>query len=189
VNTYLYRCFDRDGQLLYVGITDDVDRRLRQHAVDKFWWPDVTKVTRMAFQRRTEALWAEWAVITTCHPIYNGTAAVPLTSENTIEGLLRPTRSRVAHRRHQATSGSKRPAMTDQQAVKVMLAANPQPSYAWGPREVQRLTGAGFGRIPKLISAVRAHHVRNGGVPTLTSENGYSERPDSGSADDKEQAS
>lgn len=30
---YLYRCFDREGQLLYAGITDDVERRKREHAV------------------------------------------------------------------------------------------------------------------------------------------------------------
>jgi predicted GIY-YIG superfamily endonuclease len=76
--TYLYRCFDRDGQLLYVGVTDNVERRKREHAKDKFWWHDVARVTRMAFQRRTEALWAEWAVISTCAPVYNCSATIPL---------------------------------------------------------------------------------------------------------------
>lgn len=76
--TYLYRCFDREGQLLYVGVADDVERRKRQHAGEKYWWHDVARVTKMAFPRRIEALWAEWAVITTCAPLYNATATIPI---------------------------------------------------------------------------------------------------------------
>lgn len=81
MKTYLYRCYDRDGQLLYAGITDNVERRKRDHAKDKFWWGDVSKVTVMAFETRPQALWAEWAVITTCHPVYNRSATLPATPE------------------------------------------------------------------------------------------------------------
>lgn len=89
--TYLYRCFDRDGQLLYVGVTDNVERRKREHAKDKFWWHDVARVTRMAFQRRIEALWAEWAVISTCGPIYNCSATIPVVpNEHADEPDIRP---------------------------------------------------------------------------------------------------
>jgi predicted GIY-YIG superfamily endonuclease len=77
VITYLYRCFNREGELLYVGITEDVERRKREHAKDKFWWRDVTRVTKVAFPRRVEALWAEWAVITTCKPAYNRAVSPP----------------------------------------------------------------------------------------------------------------
>lgn len=77
VRIYLYRCFDRDGQLIYAGITDDVERRRKEHAAEKFWWPDVARVTTMAFENRLQALWAEWAVITTCAPVYNKAAVLP----------------------------------------------------------------------------------------------------------------
>lgn len=80
-STYLYRCWDVYGHLIYVGITDDVERRKREHAKDKHWWPDVAKVTVMAFPRRIEALWAEWAVITTCSPTYNKSATLPATPD------------------------------------------------------------------------------------------------------------
>lgn len=76
--TYVYRCWDREGQLLYVGIAADVGKRRAQHAQDKYWWPDVTRVTTMAFATRFEAMWAEWAVITTCNPVYNRVVAPPL---------------------------------------------------------------------------------------------------------------
>jgi predicted GIY-YIG superfamily endonuclease len=75
--TYLYRCFDRYGVLLYVGITDDPDRRMQDHAVEKFWWNDVATKTHMAFKTREQALWAEWAVISTCHPLHNRRTSAP----------------------------------------------------------------------------------------------------------------
>jgi len=75
--TYLYRCFDQYGVLLYTGISDDPDRRMKEHATDKFWWGDVTKTTRMAFETREQALWAEWAVISTCHPLHNRQLSAP----------------------------------------------------------------------------------------------------------------
>lgn len=75
--TYLYWLWDREGQLLYVGITDDVDRRMRDHSKDKFWWGDVKRTTKVAFQTRYEALWAEWAVIATSRPVYNRSLSPP----------------------------------------------------------------------------------------------------------------
>lgn len=48
-----------------------------QHAAEKFWWGDVAKTANMAFRTREQALWAEWAVITTCHPLYNLRAPLP----------------------------------------------------------------------------------------------------------------
>jgi hypothetical protein len=172
--TYLYRCFDRDGQLLYVGVSDNVDRRLRQHVVDKFWWGDVTKVTRMAFPRRIEALWAEWAVISTCHPIYNGVAAVPPVADQqpfvTVQAIPIPNGTK-SQRRHRSRTSSNRPTMTDKEAIQAMLRYAPQPGHPWGTREVHRVTGAGFGRIPKLITAVQAHHARQGAISYPTSAN------------------
>lgn len=75
--TYLYWLWDRDGQLIYVGITDDVERRMRDHAKDKFWWRDVARTTKVAFQTRYEAEWAEWAVIATSRPVYNRALSPP----------------------------------------------------------------------------------------------------------------
>jgi len=49
VKTFLYRCYDRSGALLYVGITDALGRRMAQHASDKPWWGDVADTTSTAF--------------------------------------------------------------------------------------------------------------------------------------------
>jgi predicted GIY-YIG superfamily endonuclease len=75
--TYLYRCFDQHGVLLYAGISDDPERRMKEHAIEKFWWGDVAKTTNMAFKTRERALWAEWAVIATCHPLHNASVSPP----------------------------------------------------------------------------------------------------------------
>jgi hypothetical protein len=54
--------------------------------------------------------------------------------------------------------------LTNDEAVALMLREHPEPGYEWGTREVSRLTGAGFGRVPKLIAAVREHHDRSAGT-------------------------
>lgn len=45
VPTALYRLYNRDRELLYVGITSSVERRMREHADDKAWWPEVHMAT------------------------------------------------------------------------------------------------------------------------------------------------
>lgn len=58
--------------------------------------------------------------------------------------------------------------LTNDEAVALMLQEHPERGYEWGQREVARLTGAGFSRIPKLIAAVREHHERSGGAAAQT---------------------
>lgn len=79
--TYAYQCWGRAGQLLYVGITNDLPRRMQQHALDKFWWSEVAEVTSRGFSREIEARWAEWALITTRRPPYNSSSAPPKTPD------------------------------------------------------------------------------------------------------------
>jgi hypothetical protein len=66
--------------------------------------------------------------------------------------------------------------LTDEQAVQAMLRAHREPAYEWTSREVHRVTGAGFGRIPRLISAIAEHH-------RSAAEQGGTEQPDDGDAD------
>jgi hypothetical protein len=41
----LYRCFDADGRLLYVGISSSVPMRLKNHRYQSSWFPLVARVT------------------------------------------------------------------------------------------------------------------------------------------------
>lgn len=69
--TSLYRLFDADGQLLYIGIALDTVRRLDEHANDKPWWGEVATVTLEHYPGRVEAQEAERAAIQDEHPAYN----------------------------------------------------------------------------------------------------------------------
>lgn len=69
--TTLYRLYDVDDALLYVGISSKWFARMAQHATEKGWWDDVVTVKRQAFPGRTEALAAEREAIRTERPRYN----------------------------------------------------------------------------------------------------------------------
>jgi predicted GIY-YIG superfamily endonuclease len=69
--TLLYRLRDRGGALLYIGITTDLKRRLREHAKSKPWWPDVATVETEAHVGYGVAEQAEWLAIRQEEPRWN----------------------------------------------------------------------------------------------------------------------
>lgn len=71
--TALYRFFDSAGQLLYVGVSGDTEKRWRQHAESKPWWSDVAEKTTEWLDSRPEALDAERTAIRVEKPLYNHT--------------------------------------------------------------------------------------------------------------------
>lgn len=74
--TTLYRFFDADDRLLYVGISLSVVERLRAHRSDKHWFPDLARATFENFDSRREAAAAELAAIKAEKPIYNVAGSV-----------------------------------------------------------------------------------------------------------------
>lgn len=67
----LYRFYDAQDRLLYVGITVSVLNRWGAHAVDKPWWGDVVRATIEHRSDRASALIAEKAAIINEKPLYN----------------------------------------------------------------------------------------------------------------------
>lgn len=67
----LYRFYDHDDDLLYVGITMDPPARFRSHRQTKDWWGDVACIRLEQFGSRTQALDAEKCAIKKEHPRYN----------------------------------------------------------------------------------------------------------------------
>lgn len=67
----LYRMFDSDGVLLYVGVTGRWSRRSSEHAETQPWWPLVTSVTIEHFASREEVIDAEARAIKLEQPAYN----------------------------------------------------------------------------------------------------------------------
>lgn len=69
--TTLYRFYDVDDRLLYVGIAMGVNARWAKHSKDKGWWTEVASARIEHLPSRDAALDAEWAAIRDERPIYN----------------------------------------------------------------------------------------------------------------------
>jgi predicted GIY-YIG superfamily endonuclease len=69
--TALYRLYDADGRLLYVGITSSPSQRWQRHAHGKTWWHLVADKKVEWFLTRERALAAETMASATEHPIYD----------------------------------------------------------------------------------------------------------------------
>jgi hypothetical protein len=75
--TAVYRLFDADGALLYVGISKSFGLRWQQHAHAQPWWPEVQRQTVEWRETRREAEEAETVAILSEKPRYNRDKAVP----------------------------------------------------------------------------------------------------------------
>lgn len=69
--TALYRLYDSDGQLLYVGISQNPDVRWGQHSQTKPWWPSVEERKIEWHETRAAAAKAEKEVIKADQPYWN----------------------------------------------------------------------------------------------------------------------
>lgn len=68
---YLYRFFDADGRLLYVGIARDLGLRLAAHHRRAEWWSCVASGTIETHPSRPAAEFAEAIAIHSEHPMHN----------------------------------------------------------------------------------------------------------------------
>ena len=67
----LYRQYDIEGDLLYVGISLSGIARTQQHRQTAHWYKDIATITFEKFHTREEALEAERKAIRTEMPLYN----------------------------------------------------------------------------------------------------------------------
>lgn len=67
----LYRFYDSENALLYIGITFDPGSRWRKHADDKPWWQRVARIEIETHPDRETVLAAERAAIDAEQPIFN----------------------------------------------------------------------------------------------------------------------
>lgn len=68
---YLYRHFDSEDKLLYVGISLSAINRLSQHKGNSAWFASIKRVEVESFQTKGEALMAERMAITREEPLHN----------------------------------------------------------------------------------------------------------------------
>lgn len=69
--TSVYRLYNKDGLLLYVGITGRKLERMYQHAMSKPWWGDVVEIHVNHLPTRDLALKREEMLIKGFHPVHN----------------------------------------------------------------------------------------------------------------------
>lgn len=67
----LYRHYDKGGNLLYVGVTNNFARRIKEHSKFSSWFSDVSNVTLEHFDDRETLLQAEKTAIQSERPIFN----------------------------------------------------------------------------------------------------------------------
>ena len=68
---YLYRYFNKDHTLLYVGISLSLIRRRYQHSRDSKWYDEFTYMTKENYETAIEAANAERIAIEKEKPLYN----------------------------------------------------------------------------------------------------------------------
>lgn len=68
---FLYRAFDKDGKLIYVGMARCAITRIAQHEKFSHWFHHVTQFKIEKLSSRQEAAQAEKKAILEEHPIYN----------------------------------------------------------------------------------------------------------------------
>lgn len=79
---YVYKAFDREGRLLYVGVTADLEARLAAHRSRSLWAAYMSRHTLVGpFENRADALEAERRIIREERPLYNVQGLSVLASE------------------------------------------------------------------------------------------------------------
>lgn len=76
---YVYRMYDAEGLLLYVGKTYRVKQRLEGHAKDKPWFGDVARLEVRIYKNEDAALAAEAWAIKRENPLHNRAHPEPWT--------------------------------------------------------------------------------------------------------------
>lgn len=89
--TELYRHFDKDGGLLYVGISLSAVARLVQHKKTAGWADLIATITIEVFPTREEALMAEGVAILRERPRYNVAKSRSAIAAVTLEDRIRAT--------------------------------------------------------------------------------------------------
>lgn len=89
----LYRLYDSDGKLLYIGRTSDLRARFSAHAIHQLWWHEVARCT-VDFYPNLEALVvAEINAIRTEQPQHNITYNMNTQSSLVPVSIQLPTHS------------------------------------------------------------------------------------------------
>lgn len=94
--TDVYVCYDRDRTVIYVGMTNDLLRRMGQHLAGSPWWADVRRVDVEHYSTREGAALRESLLIQALDPWANvagNEPAVSTTLASSVPGRHRRQRA------------------------------------------------------------------------------------------------
>lgn len=74
-HTVLYRAYDADSRLLYIGISGDPVSRWHQHSRKALWWPQASWIDYCGYPTEYDALDAERHAIRDEQPLFNKRSA------------------------------------------------------------------------------------------------------------------
>lgn len=69
-NATVYQLFNKDDELLYVGVTQSLKERMINHKNTQMWWAEVDHQTTEVWPTRKEAGAREYELICQHHPKY-----------------------------------------------------------------------------------------------------------------------
>jgi excinuclease UvrABC nuclease subunit len=69
--TYVYRLFDNEGRLIYVGCSHDPESRIYMHRHKAWWAPQIDRIKLKVFPDRQAAIEAEAKAIKEENPRWN----------------------------------------------------------------------------------------------------------------------
>ena len=67
-------------------------------------------------------------------------------------------RKTSASRRRSTPEAAPKTSMSDEDAVQKCIDEHPEPNFTWNQAEIVKVTGCGWGRAPRLLSAVAEYH-------------------------------
>lgn len=149
--TALYRLYDADDELLYVGITKNTAQRWKQHKQLKSWWSRVARRDVAWLDSRPDALLAEHRAIVAEHPLHNS----PNDPQGWLPGIKRPRpadmppalAAELRDTQQALTEGTLRLRLERQQAVMKARAAG------WSKYKIAATLGVKGPTVDSIISA------------------------------------
>lgn len=100
----VYRLYDADGSLLYIGSAYDPEKRCKKHRKQP-WWPQVVRRADEWFEHRNFAYEAETKAIATEHPKHNVAGTPGYTPDSNAirrRNKLNPLRQKLVRQANQA---------------------------------------------------------------------------------------
>jgi len=132
--TTLYRIYGERGSLLYVGMTDEYERRMRNHS-EKWWWREVRRIDTTDFKSRAEAKAAETRAIKSERPLYN---RAENTEVATVPTPHIPRRNTKAGQRRLLSLGDAAEYLgVNERTLRRMISAGDLPAYRLGSKTIR----------------------------------------------------